>query len=351
MDNLRLILIIFGVVLLAGIYVWGVAFAKRRDKQIEDDDLLEPLEDDLDGIQDVRAARNVESLVDFENFDIDQDLDRDVPAGDPLGERPPARKDLESEINEISADGTDEIAIDDEAEDIDEDIDEPADVAQDAAEPEESDGAPVVADIDFEPETEALSGIRATRTADDEVPMGQLDLLRFDDESDRPASKAKSSRDGASRDRKPDGAADAPAAVAITVMAREGQRFAGDDLRRSLQSLDLEHGEMGIFHRRERGKSRRKPPLYSVANVVKPGTFDPEAMADMSTPGVAMFLQLPGPEDPGAAFEEMIRAARKLAEGLDGVVCDETRSTLTGQVINHMRERISEFGRKQRLRS
>jgi cell division protein ZipA len=133
-------------------------------------------------------------------------------------------------------------------------------------------------------------------------------------------------------------------------MAREGQRFSGADLRRLLQSLHLEHGEMGIFHRRERGKSRRLPPLFSVANVVKPGTFEPDAMAEMTTPGVAMFMQLPGPDDPGAAFEEMLRAARKLAEGLNGVVCDETRSTLTGQVINHMRERISEFNRKQRVR-
>ncbi len=46
----------------------------------------------------------------------------------------------------------------------------------------------------------------------------------------------------------------------------------------------------------------------------------------------------------------MLRTARKLAEGLDGVVCDETRSSLTGQAINHMRERIAEYSRKQRLR-
>ena len=42
--------------------------------------------------------------------------------------------------------------------------------------------------------------------------------------------------------------------------------------------------------------------------------------------------------------------ARELADRLDGVVCDETRSTLSGQAINHMRERIAEFHRKQRLR-
>jgi len=73
-------------------------------------------------------------------------------------------------------------------------------------------------------------------------------------------------------------------------------------------------------------------------------------MEDVTFPGIAMFVQLPGPDDPVAAFEEMLRTARRLADGLDGVVCDDTRSTLTGQVINHMRERIAEFSRRQRLR-
>jgi cell division protein ZipA len=343
MDNLRLILIVAGVVLLAGIYVWGVAFAKRRDSRPMEDYPADPLEDDLDGIQDIRAAQNVESLASLGNFDIDQDLDRDMPAGEPLGERRPRASDVESEANEISADGTDEaVRLDG---DIDEDID------QDRGDDAGDGGVSAVAGIDFEPDIEGLSGIRATRAADDEVPMGQLDLLRFDDESEQPAPPPeKGSGKRPRREKSADAAQVETTAVAITVMAREGQRFSGADLRRLLQSLHLEHGEMGIFHRRERGKSRRLPPLFSVANVVKPGTFEPDAMAEMTTPGVAMFMQLPGPDDPGAAFEEMIRAARKLAQGLNGVVCDETRSTLTGQVINHMRERISEFNRKQRVR-
>jgi cell division protein ZipA len=107
---------------------------------------------------------------------------------------------------------------------------------------------------------------------------------------------------------------------------------------------------MGLFHYRPPGKPLRAPPTFSVSSVLKPGSFDIEQMEDTTVPGVALFIKLPGPDDPVAAFEEMLRTARKLADGLDGVVCDETRSTLTGQVINHMRERIAEFSRKQRLR-
>jgi len=341
MDNLRLILIISGVILLAGIYVWGVAFAKRQDSRIIEDDVPDSLEDDLDNIQDVRAARNIDALIDLENFDIDEDLDRDVPPGEPLGERKPKPADIESEANDISADDTDEIIVD---ADIEDDDEPPVRVDEE----DEDEDIPDLSNIDFEPKADDLSGIRATHAADDEVPIGQLDLLRLDEENDRPAARAPDK--AARRDKKPKRAKAETTAVAITVMAREGQRFSGADLRRWLQSLDLEHGEMAIYHRRKGDKSRRTPPVYSVANVIRPGTFDPGAMAEMTTPGVVMFVQLPGPDDPGAAFEEMIRAARKIAEGLDGVVCDETRSTLSGQAINHMRERISEFSRRQRIR-
>lgn len=341
MDNLRLILIIGGVILLAGIYLWGVMFARRRDAAPRIDAEDPVLKDDLDSIQDMRAVQNVEELVNLENYDIDEDLERGVARGERLSEREQAAADVESEVNEISTGRIEQFPLHDPIDD--EDI-TPVRMKQ-----EEKD-IPKVADIDFEPGTEDLSGIRATRTADDEVPMGQLDLLRFDEENDRPAAPARPAGKTKGDDNKVKAGQMETLAVSITVMAREGQRFSGADLRHWLQSLELEHGEMGIFHRRGRGKSRRAPPVFSVANVVKPGTFELDAMADMTTPGVAMFMQLPGPDDPSAAFEEMIRAARKLAEGLNGLVCDDTRSTLTGQVINHLREQISEFSRKQRLR-
>ncbi len=194
-----------------------------------------------------------------------------------------------------------------------------------------------------------LSEIRATLAPDPVIQGDQLELLREEQEVRRVEAREK----GGDAKSKPAGKKDQAAdhlVLAITVMAKEGERFAGDDLRNWFETLKLRHGEMGLFHYRPPGKPLRAPPTFSVASVLKPGSFDVEQMEDITVPGICMFVRFPGPDDPVAAFEEMLRTARKIADGLDGVVCDETRSTLTGQVINHMRERIAEYSRRQRLR-
>jgi cell division protein ZipA len=86
-----------------------------------------------------------------------------------------------------------------------------------------------------------------------------------------------------------------------------------------------------------------------VANIVEPGTFDPDAMEGFSTPGLVLFLTLPGPFDAVRAFDAMVEAARSLANSLKGTVCDATRSVLTNQTIGHLREDIIDFQLRQRV--
>ena len=59
-------------------------------------------------------------------------------------------------------------------------------------------------------------------------------------------------------------------------------------------------------------------------------------------------MRLPGPERPAEAFELMHGVATHMAEELGGRLCDESRSTLTGQALNHIRERIADLSRRQR---
>jgi FtsZ-interacting cell division protein ZipA len=47
----------------------------------------------------------------------------------------------------------------------------------------------------------------------------------------------------------------------------------------------------------------------------------------------------------------MLDAATTIAEELDGTLCDESRSHLTPQSINHLRERIADFVRRQLLKA
>ena len=137
----------------------------------------------------------------------------------------------------------------------------------------------------------------------------------------------------------------------MTVMARSGESFSGDALRHAFERADLYHGDMNIFHRHEEPGDHRTPTLFSAANVLAPGHFEPAGMEKLSSPGIAMFMRLPGPDSPVDAFQQMLEAAKNVAEDLDGTLGDETRSTLTPQSINHLRERIADFGRRQMLKA
>jgi len=138
--------------------------------------------------------------------------------------------------------------------------------------------------------------------------------------------------------------------VALNVMAREGQRFHGLDILNATREQGFVFGDMNLFHVYLDETDKRRP-LCSLANTVEPGSFDIEHMAEMETPGLLLFLQLPGPLEGKLAFERLLQLGRALAEQLHGVLCDESRSVLTLQTIGHIKEKIEAFHFKQKMSS
>ena len=132
--------------------------------------------------------------------------------------------------------------------------------------------------------------------------------------------------------------------LAINVLARGNQRFVGSDLWEAFQRNGLTFGDMNIFHRLN---PVTRKPQFSVANAIEPGTFDLSNMESMKTPGACLFLRLPGPSEPAAVFDDMLRVARDICQSLGGELKDENFSVLTGQTEEHYRQRIAEFSRKR----
>lgn len=136
--------------------------------------------------------------------------------------------------------------------------------------------------------------------------------------------------------------------IVIQVLCRHGGRMPGPALLEVITDRGLRFGDMNIFHRyagSDRGRIE-----FSLASAVEPGTFDLGAMDDFETPGVTLFLQLPGPEQPLDAFEDMVGLAKALADELDAELKDEQHSVMTAQTIEHCRNRIREFTRRQMSR-
>lgn len=134
--------------------------------------------------------------------------------------------------------------------------------------------------------------------------------------------------------------------VTLYVAARAGESLAGADVVVAAEKAGLQFGDMGIFHRLVLGK-KADGPVFSMANMVKPGSFDMAQLDNVHTPGVTLFMTLPGPLAALDAWEMMLPTAQRLAELLDAQVLDEGRNALGRQRIAHLRDELRAWDRQQ----
>ncbi len=137
-------------------------------------------------------------------------------------------------------------------------------------------------------------------------------------------------------------AVEADKIIAINVIAGEDRVFNGRELWDFLHAAGLRHDKMKILSKTEGNREDGKP-IFRVANIVNPGTFDADAIDDFNTPGISMFMLLPAPINNLLAFEQMLAVARRLAEALDGRLLDFKRREMTAGEIEQARRRIREF--------
>jgi cell division protein ZipA len=134
--------------------------------------------------------------------------------------------------------------------------------------------------------------------------------------------------------------------LVLNVTAKEGRVFAGDDLLHVLITAGLKFGDMNIFHKRL-SKQHQGTVIFSVANMLNPGTFDLNNMEEFTTLGISFFLALPSPINNLDAFEQMLGIAQEIRDTLDGDLKDDHRNGMTGQTIEHYRQRIRDFELKR----
>ncbi len=136
--------------------------------------------------------------------------------------------------------------------------------------------------------------------------------------------------------------------VTLYVAARAGQMLAGPDLVVAAEKAGLVHGHMSIYHRLVDGKPDAGP-IFSVANMIKPGTFDLTRLQELRTPGISFFLTLPAPLPLSAldAWDTMLPTAQRMAELLGALVLDEERNALGRQRIAHIRDEMRAYDRRR----
>lgn len=116
--------------------------------------------------------------------------------------------------------------------------------------------------------------------------------------------------------------------------------FPGDHILAAAERVKMVPGSMDIFHR-QATEDNVRAPLFSMANMVKPGSFPLDAMDDFETPGLALFTQLTGAPSDLMVYDELLHAARTLAEDLGGDVQERGRLTLTAERAGILRGQVS----------
>ncbi|AZR26311.1 cell division protein ZipA [Xanthomonas vasicola pv. arecae] len=133
--------------------------------------------------------------------------------------------------------------------------------------------------------------------------------------------------------------------VSLFVAAKAGQVLRGEDVVVAAEKTGLVFGHMNVFHRLVEGHPERGP-IFSMASILKPGSFDMANIRELQTPAIAFFLTLPAPMTALDAWEKMLPTVQRMAELLDGVVLDDSRNALGRQRVAHIRDELRAYDRQ-----
>ncbi|MDN3609317.1 cell division protein ZipA [Vibrio ostreicida] len=130
--------------------------------------------------------------------------------------------------------------------------------------------------------------------------------------------------------------------IVLNVHCAGTDPFVGTKLFDSMQQNGLLYGEMDIFHRHADLSGTGKV-LFSVANMMQPGTLQHNDPAEFSTKGISFFMTLPCFGDPEQNFKLMLKTAQQIADDLGGNVLDDARNLMTPNRLDMYRSQIKSF--------
>ena len=197
---------------------------------------------------------------------------------------------------------------------------------------------PVLGDgSDAEPPFSALGDEPWHRDgASHDLPAFEIDGLSEREDRPEPSAQRVGHREAAPHDR----------IISLYVVAQDGYTLHGPELVVAAEKAGLVHGDLGIFHRLVDSKPELGP-ICSMANMVRPGVFDLAQMDSFSTPGVVLFLTLPGPLSALDAWDTMLPAAQRFSDLLGAQLLDDQRTPLGRQRIAALRDELRAYDRKR----
>lgn len=130
--------------------------------------------------------------------------------------------------------------------------------------------------------------------------------------------------------------------VAFAVMAQVGKTFSGEEILNQFSNLELTFVEAAGFYVKTES-SDAENPLFTIANMVSPGTFEPTHFVSQATPGILLFTRLTSGPGSWFQFSAIAETAESLAERLDGVLCDEQHKAISDSRMVEIQQEVEAF--------
>ena len=136
--------------------------------------------------------------------------------------------------------------------------------------------------------------------------------------------------------------------VTLFLQARDNHIITGIELLDASLKSGLVFGKHDIFHRIHEEDIE---PVFSMANLTKPGSFDKSAWNTIEIKGVTMFMTLPGPRNALDAWDSMLATSRRLAELLHADLLDDGHEVFTRERSLQIKEELREYERQKAAES
>jgi len=125
--------------------------------------------------------------------------------------------------------------------------------------------------------------------------------------------------------------------IVVYILAKDDRPLIGSQINSSAQAMGLKFGAMNIFHYQPDGRR-----VFSLANMLEPGSFDADTIHDLKTTGLTVFMQIVAGK-PLDDLTEMLQRSYQLAGLLDARLCNHKRKPLTEQDAENYRTQVRDF--------
>lgn len=202
-----------------------------------------------------------------------------------------------------------------------------------------SDAAPEADPLisDYEPTVDATTVIN---TVEEEIELEVPSMVVEKDMAEAVADSVTEEQPSVTDNKEPK--SDEMEVIVLNVHCAGNEPFVGTKLFDSMQQNGLLYGEMDIFHRHADMSGTGKV-LFSVANMMQPGTLKHDDPAEFTTKGISFFMTLPCFGDPAQNFKLMLKTAQQIADDLSGNVLDDARNMMTPDRLDAYRKQIQDF--------